>query len=82
MKMATGFIGIAEVGGITIMSGRRNTELDAAQALFLVLAGQSGDTDKATIAVDFLISNTDINAAMASETPAIPATTDNTPSTG
>ena len=65
MKLSnTLYIGAANVGGIAIRGGTRATPIEAAQSLFAVLAGMSGNTDDAMIAVSMLMNNTDISTAL------------------
>lgn len=65
LKLASGYVATAIVGGLNIRGGRRATAIEAAQSLFLVLSGNSGNMDDSAIAVDLMLADTTITDAIA-----------------
>ncbi len=54
------YIATCNIGGVTVFGGRRKDEYEAAQSLFQVLGGNSGNADMAAIAVSVLVSGVDL----------------------
>lgn len=61
VKLGSGYLSYAVVGGVRIAGGRRNSAYEAACSLFAVLAGSSGDNSAAAIAIEMLLAGVDID---------------------